>query len=170
MVRLLLYLTLPLFILDFITKEAVVRHFDDPQEFYHDAHTVVPGFFNLVRVHNTGVAFGMGNQGGYSNLIFGGVAVAALVFIGIMYRTNGFPTRLSRVAAALLISGILGNLFDRIIRGYVVDFLDFYTSIGGVEKHFAAFNVADACICMAAGILFITAFQKVPENLPEERS
>ena len=83
---------------------------------------------------------------------------------------------MTRVAAALLLSGILGNITDRMLpgRGYVVDFLDFILplydrivpSSGG---HFPSFNVADSCICIAAGLLIISAFRG-PEKSEKEKT
>ena len=78
--------------------------------------------------------------------------------IGWLWKTGAFPTKLSRVAVALLISGVLGNLTDRLFRGYVVDFL----SVDLKFMQWPAFNVADAAICIAAGCLFLSAFQKTP--------
>jgi signal peptidase II len=75
-----------------------------------------------------------------------------------LWRTNAFPTKLSQVAVALLLSGIFGNLLDRFMRGYVVDFLDVHIQ----GNHWPAFNVADSAICVAAGMLFLSAFQKDP--------
>lgn len=161
---LLLYLTLPLFILDQATKQWTVKRFAPPTDFEHEHITVIPGWFDLVRVHNTGVAFGMANGAKGANYIFGAVSLAALALIGWLWKTGAFPTKLSRVAVALLISGILGNLTDRIFRGYVVDFL----SVDLKFMQWPAFNVADAAICIAAGCLFLSAFQKVPESPAKE--
>ncbi|MES2709744.1 MAG: signal peptidase II [Verrucomicrobiota bacterium] len=156
---LLLSLTLPLFVLDQITKEWTVRTFAAPSDYGHDFRTVIPGFFDLVRVHNTGVAFGMANGSANANYIFGAVSLAAVGLIAWLYRTGAFPTRLSRVAVALLLSGIFGNLTDRLFRGYVVDFLSFDLKF----MQWPAFNVADAAICVAASFLFISAFQKTAD-------
>ena len=156
---LLLFLTLPLFILDQATKQWTVERFAPPGNFEHDHITVIPGWFDLVRVHNTGVAFGMANGAKGANYIFGAVSAAALGLIWWLWKTGAFPTKLSRLAVALLLSGIFGNLADRIFRGYVVDFL----SVDLKFMQWPAFNVADAAICIAAGCLFISAFQKTPE-------
>lgn len=157
---LLLFLTLPLFILDQVTKQWTVGRFLPPGEQAgipeHDFISVIPGWFDLVRVHNTGVAFGMANGAKGANYIFGAVSLAALGLIGWLWKTGAFPTKLSQVAVALLISGVLGNLIDRVFRGYVVDFL----SVDLKFMQWPAFNVADAAICIAAGCLFISAFQK----------
>ena len=152
MIRLLLVLTLPLYLIDQVTKLAILSKLS-----YHEQIEVIPGFFNLVRVHNTGIAFGQFNEGSASNIIFTVVAVCALILISFMWRKGHFPGTVNNIAVALLISGIIGNLTDRIWHGYVVDFLDFHIS----GKHWPSFNVADSCICVAAGLLFIAAFRPV---------
>lgn len=167
--KIFLYLTLPLFILDQITKEWTVRHFSGGTSYETGQFIeVIPGFFNLVRVHNTGMAFGIGNGTGYSNIIFLCIAAAAVTFITILWRKGAFPNLMSQAAVALLLSGIAGNVFDRIFRGYVVDFLDF--NLGFMR--WPSFNVADACICIAAGILIIASFREVdePEKEPKAKS
>ena len=166
LVRLVLLISLPLFILDFVTKEWTVHRFVEPTPYSTDRIPVIEGFFDFVRVHNTGVAFGMGNDKPYSNYIFGTVSLVALASMCWMYKKGAFPTRLSQIAVALLISGVLGNLLDRFLRGYVVDFLLVHAEIGGVDRAWPAFNVADSCICVAAAFLFISAFQKQPSTSP----
>ncbi len=155
MKKYLLTLALPLYLLDQVTKWLVIRQF--PHETYRGEEiALIPGFFNLVRVHNTGMAFGHFNNSPYANLAFGAVAISALVAITVLWKRNAFPTIPSKLAATLLVSGILGNLTDRLMpgRGYVVDFLDFY--IG--TRHWPSFNVADSCISVAAVLLIISAF------------
>ncbi len=161
MIRLLSLLTLPLYLIDQVTKAVVVRSF-----LHHEQSEVIPGFFNLVRVHNTGIAFGQFNEGSSANIIFTFIAVCALVAILIFWRRGHFPGKLNGTAVALLLSGILGNLTDRLWHGYVVDFLDFH--IG--QHHWPSFNVADSCICIAAGLLLIAAFrnQGDDDNKQEE--
>lgn len=162
MIRLLSLLTLPLYIIDQVTKVAVLKSF-----VLHEHAEIIPGFFNLVRVHNTGIAFGQFNEGAAANLIFTFIALGALVTILIFWRMGHFPGKLNGIAVALLLSGILGNLTDRLWHGYVVDFLDFH--IG--ERHWPSFNVADSCICIAAGLLFIAAFRnKGEDNSVQEKS
>ncbi|MCG8601207.1 MAG: signal peptidase II [Verrucomicrobiales bacterium] len=169
--RLFLYLSLPLFLLDQLTKLLIVQNFPDPREGGQRVIEVIPGFFNLVRVHNTGMAFGMFNGNPYSNWIFGAIGITAISAIVIFWKKGAFPDRISKTAAALLVSGIAGNLFDRALpgRGYVVDFLDFilpfYDKIDSRSGgHFPSFNVADSCICIAAGLLIISAFRQPKEE------
>jgi len=170
--RLLLCLSLPLYVLDQVTKALILRTFPEyPSPEYIE---VIPGFFNLVRVHNTGMAFGLFNEHPYANWIFGSIGLLACAGIVVLWKKGAFPDRLSRLAAALLVSGILGNLTDRVLpgRGYVVDFLDFrpplygtlFPSTGG---HFPSFNVADSCITVAAGLLIISAFFPPKSEAPE---
>ncbi len=172
--KLILLLTLPLFVLDYITKEYIVRHFEAPpgaedvRRFTYEPEsvTVIDGYFDIVRVHNTGVAFGMANGSAWANVVFSCITIAALLLIWWLCRNNAFPTKVSRVAVALLLSGIFGNLVDRIFRGYVVDFLHFHYRM---EWSWPSFNVADSCICIAAGLLFISAFQKAPASPAAEQ-
>jgi signal peptidase II len=167
--KLILFITLPLFVLDILTKQYIVSNFPDPEMIDPGTGRVVPvidGFFSIVRVHNRGVAFGLGNHTEWANVVFGCVTVAALALIWWLCRTNAFPTKTSKVAVALLLSGVFGNLLDRFLRGYVVDFLHFYVG----ERQWPSFNVADSCICIAAGLLFISAFQKAPVVKPKEQN
>lgn len=145
--------SIPLFVLDQLTKQWIVNRFPNGPTYPGEEIAVIPGFFNIVRVHNTGMAFGIGNQGGYSNVIFVSIAVVALTFLTVLWLKDSFPTKTSKFAVTLLVAGIFGNVFDRLTRGYVVDFLDFQFG----SYHWPSFNVADACICVAAGLLFLTA-------------
>ena len=192
--RWLLLLALPLYIIDQLTKWWTVARFDDPDTegfqvrsffgkilnnnpdtgSFHEQIEVIPGVFWLHRLHNTGVAFGKFNGGAWSNYIFGTVSLAAAIAITWMWKKNAFPTRLGKLAATLLLSGIAGNLTDRLVHGYVVDFLRFrlgpwYERLSGHE-FFPSFNVADSCICVAAVLLFLTSWQKLPEPGPASSS
>ncbi|RFC44706.1 MAG: signal peptidase II [Verrucomicrobia bacterium] len=162
----LLFLTLPLYVLDQASKAWITGRFPEPGELPHERIEVVPGFFDLVRVHNTGMAFGLGNGTSWSNAIFLSIAALAIGFIVYLWRKGMLEGITGHVAAALLISGILGNVTDRLARGYVVDFLDF--SIG--DKHWPSFNVADSCICVAAGLLILGSFAPVASTTKEGSS
>ncbi|MFT4637677.1 MAG: signal peptidase II [Verrucomicrobiales bacterium] len=160
-----LCVSLPLYVLDQITKWIIVRNYDPPiPGIRYDSTTVIPGFFDIVRVHNTGVAFGRFNGTAWANLVFGAVAIGALIVIGILWRKNAFPIKTSQWAVFLLFPGILGNLTDRFVHGYVVDFLSFDLKF----MVWPSFNVADACICVAAGLLAISAFLEPKETAPKE--
>ena len=188
--RWLLLFSLPLYILDQLTKWWTVARFDDPdtpgfqvRRFfgrvlnqdpstaeYHEQIEVIPNFFWLHRVHNTGIAWGSFNGTSWANPIFGTVSVLAFLAITWMWRKNAFPTRLGKTAAALLCAGIAGNLTDRLIHNYVVDFLHFrlgpwYARLSGSE-YFPSFNVADSCITVAAVLLFLSSFQAAAKPDP----
>lgn len=175
--RLLLVLTLPLYVVDQLTKWWIVLTFPEPPPGYTSVHKTIPvveGFFNIVRVHNQGVAFGFGNGTTWAPFVFLLVQVAALVGIIYAYRKGMFSTALLRVAAGLLLTGIVGNMTDRLLqgfyleawagagfwtrlsKGYVVDFLDF--TIPLVNYRWPAFNVADSCISIAAILLIFSTF------------
>ena len=179
--KLLLALTLPLYVLDQVTKFWTVMNFPDPPLGYSSSMKVQPvieNFFHLVRVHNQGVAFGFGNGSSWAPIVFLFVPLAALTMIRIFWKKGVFNHPLSKVAVALLLCGIFGNLTDRLVQGflldayktagfwqqlshgYVVDFLafklPFYDKIApSQEGWWPAFNVADSCICVAAVLLFI---------------
>jgi len=167
---LLLGVTLPLYLLDQATKWWIVANFERGE-----VRPVIDGIFNLVRVHNQGVAFGFGNGTAWAPLVFLAVPVVALVVISVLWRRGWFTDRGSKLAVALLLSGIFGNLTDRLVQGfllpgwegasfwqrlslgYVVDFLDFIIPV--VNYRWPSFNVADSCICVAAALLFISGLR-----------
>ena len=154
------YFWIPLFIfcyaLDQATKWAVVRWIE-----FGEGVEIIPGFFNLVHIGNTGVAFGS-LSGSNTVLIF--FTFGILVAIAVMAWRGAFRSRLTATAITLLAAGALGNLTDRIVHGHVVDFLDFYLPIYG---RWPSFNVADSCICIAAALLIIGAFleRREPKTL-----
>lgn len=150
--RFLLLLTLPLAVADQVTKWLVLRNISPDESL-----PIIPGFLNFVQVHNTGAAFGMlKNQ----NAFFVGLATLALVAIAFLARRGAFTGLPMKVGAALLVSGVIGNLADRIRLGHVVDFLDVILPWYG---HWPAFNIADSCICVAAA-LFLFASTRTEKN------
>lgn len=202
---LLLKISLPLIVLDQVTKWLVVFNFRQPYMPMHGGDYIVPGksgefwllrqdsdvvpvidgFFNLVRVHNQGVAFGFGNGSAWAPVVFLVVPFIALFVVRTLWKKKMF-VGISKWSAPLLVAGVIGNLIDRLTQGfflkgyeemgfwkrlsegYVVDFLDFklpfYEKIvpasGG---HWPSFNVADSCICIAATLLFLSAFKSEPK-------
>jgi signal peptidase II len=111
----------------------------------------ITGFFNLVLAHNRGAAFSfLSDAGGWQRMLFIGIAVLATAVIVVMLvRHSG--ERLFSAGLALILGGALGNLWDRIVLGYVVDFLDFHA----LGWHFWAFNLADSAITVGAGLLIL---------------
>src|SRR3712207_2192682 len=115
--KFILFLSLPLYALDQVTKWLVLRYIqpDDPR-------IIVPEFFALVFVTNTGAAFGSFKN---NNLFFIVLSGAALIFIMSMFLRRREPDTLRDISLALLLAGVLGNLTDRLLHGHVIDFLLF---------------------------------------------
>jgi len=111
--------------------------------------SVIPDFFDLRYVQNTGAAWGI-MQGLNNWLVL--LSLIMLVAIIIFRRSLIGDSLLNRIVTGLLVGGIIGNMIDRIKLGYVVDFLDFYWR----NHHFPAFNVADSAICAGVGLYIIS--------------
>lgn len=126
--------------------------------YLHEQLEVIPGFFNLTHVTNTGAAFGLlaGEQNHWRRFFFIGVALAALVVIGFSYRHLKNQGTLFVFAVSLIGGGALGNLIDRIRFGAVVDFLDFYVG----SHHWPAFNVADSSITVGVALFLLAGVLK----------
>ena len=109
---------------------------------------IVPRLLDFTHVQNTGAAFGVLNAADfpYKSALMIGIAALALVAISLYARQLGSHEKLSRYGLALILGGAFGNLIDRAIAGYVVDFVDVYWG----DAHFWAFNVADAAITIGA--------------------
>ena len=147
-----------LILLDQFTKTLILGFFQ-----YGDSREVL-SFFNVVRVHNTGAAFSfLAHAGGWQRWFFVGLAFGATGFIIYMLRQH-HGQKLFAWAMALILGGAIGNVIDRLIHGYVVDFLDFHWAVlapmfqGG---HFPAFNVADCGITVGAVLLILDELRRV---------
>jgi signal peptidase II len=116
-------------------------------------HVVIPNLLDVTHVQNTGAAFGLLNAADfpYKSAVMIGIAALALVAISLYARQLGAHERLSRYGLALILGGAFGNLIDRAIAGYVVDFVDVYWG----DAHFWAFNVADAAITIGAILVLL---------------
>ncbi len=110
--------------------------------------TVIPRLLDFTHVQNRGAAFGVLNAADfpYKSAVMIGIAALALVAISLYARQLGSHEKLSRYGLALILGGAFGNLIDRAIANYVVDFVDVYWG----DAHFWAFNVADAAITIGA--------------------
>ena len=119
--------------------------------------TRVTGFFNIVRAHNTGAAFSfLAGAAGWQRWFFTGIGVAAALFIIYMLRSHA-GQKLFSFAMACILGGAIGNVIDRLMYGYVVDFLDFHWR----GMHFAAFNMADSAITLGAICLILDELLRV---------
>jgi signal peptidase II len=153
----LLFLGLPLLVLDQVTKYLVLRNIP-----YGGEVPVIPGFFSLVHTTNTGAAFGLFQNNNLFFILLAVTAFVVILFLLIRDRINP-KARLAvttKISFGLLAAGIMGNLIDRVARGNVIDFLNFYIR----QYAWPAFNVADSCICIAVGLLILTSFRP-PRNV-----
>jgi signal peptidase II len=119
--------------------------------------TPVTSFFNIVRVHNSGAAFSfLASAGGWQRWFFTAIGVgAALVMVWLLKKHAG--EKLFAFAIASILGGAVGNVIDRVLYGYVVDFLDFHWR----GWHFPAFNVADSAITVGAACLILDELLRV---------
>lgn len=132
---------------DQFTKQLILGHYRLGDSTY------VTGFFNVVRAHNTGAAFSfLASAGGWQRWFFIALALAAVGFILWLLRSHA-GQKLFAFSLSMILGGAVGNVIDRMLHGYVVDFLDFHWSfLSGIFPggHFPAFNVADAAITAGA--------------------
>jgi signal peptidase II len=155
------YLTLSalIIIFDLWTKQLVLARIS-----LHEAIPVIPNFFQLVHVRNTGAAFGLGANASSKlvPILLNTGAIAVFIVVVIYALRTAVTDRLLQTGLHLILGGAIGNLLDRFRFGYVVDFLDVY--IG--RHHWPAFNVADSAICIGIALLFLD-MRKKPEPAAE---
>ncbi len=144
-------LALLIIIADQLTKMLIIGNYR-----LGDA-TFITSFFNIVRAHNTGAAFSfLASAGGWQRWFFTGIGIAAAIFIVWMLRSHS-AQKLFSFALACILGGAVGNVIDRSLHGYVVDFLDFHWA----NWHFPAFNVADSAISIGAVCLILDELLRV---------
>lgn len=150
-----LIITAAVIILDLWTKWLVVRRID-----LHEAIPIIPDFFQLVHVRNTGAAFGIGANADSRliPLLLNGGAIAVFCVVVVYALRSAVTDRVLQTGLHLILGGAIGNLLDRFRFGYVVDFLDVYVR----NHHWPAFNVADSAICIGITLLFFD-MKKKPE-------
>lgn len=129
----------------------------------YESHVVIPGFFDIVRSENTGVAFGLftNAESQYKVALLIVFSIGALLMLAWLLWRNRADSQSRRepysdLAIALIFGGALGNVFDRIRFGSVTDFLDFYAG----SYHWYTFNVADTSISIGAGLLLLGMLRK----------
>ena len=149
--KLIFLISLPFYALDQLSKQLVLRLIRP-----YEARIIVPDFFSLVNVTNTGAAFGSfkGN-----NTFFIVVSITALVVVTVLLVRARPGDAWRDLSLALLLAGILGNLTDRLLYGHVIDFLLFNLHIRYADP-WPAFNVADSCISIAVVLFIIHSFRK----------
>ncbi len=122
----------------------------------HDS-TYITSFFNIVRAHNTGAAFSfLAGASGWQRWFFTAIGLIAAAFVVWMLKSHP-GQKLFSFAMACILGGAIGNVIDRVVHGYVVDFLDFHWR----GMHFPAFNVADSAITIGATCLILDELLRV---------
>ncbi|MEO8101730.1 MAG: signal peptidase II [Betaproteobacteria bacterium] len=150
-----LWLSLFVCVLDQVSKYAISANFNYGESRY------VFSWFNLVLAHNSGAAFSfLAGASGWQREFFIVLTVIISLVLAWMLRSNHLNRWLS-IALALIIGGAMGNLYDRVLHGYVVDFVQWHVA----GYYWPAFNVADSAICVGAGLLILDSFRK-----PHDRS
>lgn len=141
-------ITLAVIALDRVTKIAIARHLS-----FHDAITVIPGFFRIIHAENPGAAFGIfaDSPSPWKIALLISFSVIALLIVSTMLWKNSAAMTSTSIGLSLILGGAAGNLWDRLVNRYVVDFLLFYVG----SHQWPAFNVADSSIVAGAGLLII---------------
>ncbi len=151
-------IALVILLADQFTKVLIIGSFE-----LGDSQTVT-SFFNLVRVHNSGAAFSfLSSASGWQRWLFTGIGVGAAGFIVWLLRSHP-NQRLFCFALALVLGGAIGNVIDRVLWGYVIDFLDFHWDWLAplfYQGHFPAFNVADSAISVGTVCLILDELLRV---------
>ena len=136
---------------DQITKSLILNHYQLGDS------TFITSFFNIVRAHNTGAAFSfLADAGGWQRWLFTGIGVAATIFI--VWQLRAHPgQKLFSFALSSILGGAVGNVVDRLMHGYVVDFLQFHYA----GWYFPSFNLADSAITVGAACLILDELLRV---------
>ncbi|MFP1809226.1 signal peptidase II [Lonsdalea quercina] len=144
-----LWLALVVLVVDLGSKQWVMSHFQ-----LGESLPLIP-FFNLTYAHNPGAAFSfLADKDGWQRWFFAVIALAiTAALLVLMYRSSA-SQRLNNIAYAMIIGGAVGNLTDRLVHGYVIDFVDFYIN----DWHYPIFNIADAGICIGALLIVLEGF------------
>jgi signal peptidase II len=138
--------------LDQLTKFAVLKYLHYAQE-----KVIIDGFFKFVHWGNTGAAWSMFHG---NNELLAIVSLIALLVLFLYRHHFDSRTGFGQVAMGLIFGGIMGNLYDRLFRDHVIDFIYFYLKQrGGGEIGFPAFNIADSAICTGVALLFFLSWR-----------
>jgi signal peptidase II len=149
-----LNLSAVIILLDQLSKWIVSAQLD-----LYDSIAVMPSF-NLVLAHNYGAAFSfLAGAGGWQRWFFTGLAIIVAVVLTVWMSRLKSEAKWEAISLALILGGAVGNVIDRVLHGYVIDFIDVYYG----SYHWPAFNIADSAICVGAVMLIIDSFRKKPE-------
>jgi signal peptidase II len=136
-----------------VTLDQIAKALVDRLMELHESRPIVDGLLSLTYVRNRGAAFGILSEADlpYQSALFSVVSLLALGAIALYALRLPSTDRLAQTALALVMGGALGNLIDRSLHGYVIDFMDFYWK----GHHWPAFNVADSCISIGVCLLLL---------------
>ncbi len=142
---------------DQLTKLWILRNFN-----LYESLEVIPGFFSITYITNTGAAFGFlsGDYGVWRQVFFVTVGACALGFMAYTFKQFKEEGPIFAMALSLIAGGAIGNLIDRLRFGSVVDFLDFYIN----KHHWPAFNVADSAITVGVGLFLLGHFTRKTDD------
>ena len=150
-----LWLVVVVLIIDLGSKYLILQNFA-----LGDTVPLFPSL-NLHYARNYGAAFSfLADSGGWQRWFFAGIAIGISVILAVMMYRSKATQKLNNIAYALMIGGALGNLFERLWHGFVVDMIDFYVG----DWHFATFNLADSAICIGAALIVLWLLSRVLEN------
>ena len=145
-----LWISLIVLVLDQLTKYAISASFQ-----YGESKTIF-SWFNLVLAHNSGAAFSfLAGASGWQREFFIVVTVTISCVLIWMLKSNS-TNRVLSVALALVLGGAFGNLYDRVLHGYVIDFVQWHVA----GYYWPAFNIADSAICLGAVLMILDSFRK----------
>ena len=144
--------------LDQFTKFLIIQHVRSGQHI-----TVIPRIFRISHVLNTGAAFSFLDESAHPEAVRYGLiafSILAAMIVAIMLWRTGRTLTLTGIALALILGGAIGNLYDRVVHHFVIDFLEVHI----IHYHWPDFNIADSAICIGAGLLILEIFRpKAPE-------
>ncbi|BBU97550.1 MULTISPECIES: signal peptidase II [Providencia] len=154
-----LWLTIVIIVADLGIKQLVLSDLN-----LYEPHPIMP-FFNIMYAQNFGAAFSfLADEGGWQRWFFAGIAIGISVILMVMMYRQSAQKRLSNIAYALIIGGAIGNLSDRLVHGFVIDYLDFYVG----NWHWPTFNLADMAICIGAALVIFEGF--LPDKSKQEKA
>ncbi|EPQ5230037.1 signal peptidase II [Providencia stuartii] len=154
-----LWLTIVIIVADLGIKQLVLSDLN-----LYEPHPIMP-FFNIMYAQNFGAAFSfLADEGGWQRWFFAGIAIGISIILMVMMYRQSAQKRLSNIAYALIIGGAIGNLSDRLVHGFVIDYLDFYVG----NWHWPTFNLADMAICIGAALVIFEGF--LPDKSKQEKA
>lgn len=156
-----LWLSLVMLIIDQITKQWTIQALD-----LHESYRIL-SFFNFTYARNYGAAFSfLGDAGGWQKYLFTGIAFAVSVYLIYSLKKNKASMVFTNIAFSLILSGAIGNVIDRLVYGYVIDFLDFDLGF----YRWPTFNIADSVIFIGAAMIILESLFESKHKQKEEEN